>query len=149
MILDKFTIQTPDSIDIARDKLTRQVEAMPLLFRIRSDRVRLCGGVSSDNFSLCRVDGSGQSMTIINGWFEVIQSGTLVYLEVNSNSNLVIVRLVISLCSSIAIAYFVTKVPQIMLAAIVLIMIVVIVSCIYSCQDEIRFYRKKLSQIFL
>jgi hypothetical protein len=149
MILDKFTIQTPDSIDIARDKLTRQVEAMPLLFRIRSDRVRLCGGVSSDNFSLCRVDGSGQSMTIINGWFEVIQSGTLVYLEVNSNSNLVIVRLVISLCSSIAIAYFVTKVPQIMLAAIVLIMIVVIVSCIYSCQDEMRFYRKKLSQIFL
>jgi Mn2+/Fe2+ NRAMP family transporter len=149
MILDKFTIQTPDSIDIARDKLTRQVEAMPLLFRIRSDRVRLCGGVSSDNFSLCRVYGSGQSMTIINGWFEVVQSGTLVYLEVNSNSNLVIVRLVISLCSSIAIAYFVTKVPQIMLAAIVLIMIVVIVSCIYSCQDEMRFYRKKLSQIFL
>jgi hypothetical protein len=149
MILDKFTIQTPDSIDIARDKLTRQVEAMPLLFRIRSDRVRLCGGVSSDNFSLCRVDGSGQSMTIINGWFEVVQSGTLVYLEVNSNSNLVIVRLVISLCSSITIAYFVTKVPQIMLAAIVLIMIVVIVSCIYSCQDEMRFYRKKLSQIFL
>jgi hypothetical protein len=149
MILDKFTIQTPDSIDIARDKLTRQVEAMPLLFRIRSDRVRLCGGVSSDNFSLCRVDGSGQSMTIINGWFEVIQSGTLVYLEVNSNSNLVIVRLVISLCSSITIAYFVTKVPQIMLAAIVLIMIVVIVSCIYSCQDEMRFYRNKLSQIFL
>jgi hypothetical protein len=149
MILDKFTIQTPDSIAEVRDKLARQVEAMPLLFRIRSNRVRLCGGVSSDNFSLCRVDGSGQSMTIINGWFEGIQSGTLVQLEVTLNSNLVIVRLVISLCSFIFMAYFGIKVQQIMLAVIVLIMIVVIVSCIYSCQDEMRFYRKKLSQIFL
>ncbi len=88
-------------------------------------------------------------MTIINGWFEVVQSGTLAHLEVNLNLNLVTVRLLISLCSFIAMAYFGIKVPQIMFAAIVSIVIVVIVSCIYSCQDEMRFYRKKLSQIFL
>jgi hypothetical protein len=149
MILDKFTIQTPDSIDIARDKLARQVEAMPLLFRVRSNRVRLCGGVSSDNFSLCRVDGSGQSLTVINGWFEVVQSGTLVHLEVNLNSNLVVVRSVFYLCSFVAIAYFGIKVPQIIPAAIVLVIIVLIVSYIYSYQYEMRFYRKKLAQIFL
>jgi Mn2+/Fe2+ NRAMP family transporter len=149
MILDKFTIQTQDSIAIACDKLTQQVEAMPLLFRIRSNRVRLCGGVSSDNFSLCRVDGSGQSMTIINGWFEAVQSGTSVHLEVNLNSNLVVVRSAFSLCSFIAMAYFGIKASQIILTVIVLIMIVVVVSCICSCQDEMRFYRKKLSQIFL
>jgi Mn2+/Fe2+ NRAMP family transporter len=122
---------------------------MPLLLRIRSDRVRLCGGVSSDNFSLCRVDGSGQSMTIINGWFEIVQSGTLVHLQVNLNSNLLVFRLFISLCSFIVIAYFAIKVSQIMLAVIASIVIVIIVSCICSCQDEMRFYRKKLSQIFL
>jgi Mn2+/Fe2+ NRAMP family transporter len=149
MIIDKFIIQTLDSIAMARDKLTRQVEAMPLLFRIRSHRVRLCGGVSSDNFSLCRVDGSGQSMTIINCWFEVVQSGTLVHLEVNLNLNLVIFRSFFSLCSFIAIAYFAIKVSQLMPAAIASLVIVIIVSCIYSCQDEMRFYRKKLSQIFL
>ncbi len=149
MILDKFTIQTPDSIAIARDKLARQVEAMPVLFRIRSNRVRLCGGVSSDNFSLCRVDGSGQSMTIINGWFEGVQSDTLVHLEVKLNSNLVTVRLVISLCSFIAIAFLEIKASQIVLAAIISIVTVVIVSYICSCQDEMKFYRKKLSQIFL
>jgi hypothetical protein len=149
MILDKFTIQTTDSIAIARDKLTRQVEAMPLLLRIRSHRVRLCGGVSSDNFSLCRVDGSGQSMTIINGWFEIVQSGTLVHLQVNLNSNLLVFRLFFPLCSFITMTYFAIKSPQIMPAVIASIVIVIIVSCIYSCQDEMRFYRKKLSQIFL
>jgi hypothetical protein len=98
MILDKFTIQTQDSVDVAHNKLVGQIHDRSSLSRLRSKPSVLCGEVSSDTFSLCRIGGNGQAMTIINGWFEAVQSGTVVHLEVELNLKMVVVSLLFSLC---------------------------------------------------
>jgi hypothetical protein len=148
MILDKFTIQTQDSVAIARDKLARQIEATPSPLDLRSNRVRFCGAVSEDTFMLYRIDGGGEPRTTINGYFETVPLGTIVYLEVKLNLKLVLVHLLLCL-SFITVAWHGIKDVQIMCAVIRSITILAIVTFIYSYRDEMRFYRKKLPQVFL
>jgi Mn2+/Fe2+ NRAMP family transporter len=148
MIIDKFTIQTQDSIAIARNKLISQIHDRSSLFRLRGSPSVLCGEVSEDTFSLCCVYGSGQMMTIINGWFEDVQSNTLVHLEVELNAKIIIFYLLAHF-SFFTVILCGIKHPQVIPAAIISIVILDIVAPIYSCQGDIRFYRKKLAQVFL
>lgn len=59
MVLDTFTIQTQDSIDIAREKLTWQIGDKSSPFTIDSTQVILYGEVSEDGFRLCRIKRRG------------------------------------------------------------------------------------------
>jgi hypothetical protein len=89
MIIDKFTIQTQDSIAIARDRLNSQIDDKPSPFKIC-----MTGQVSGNTFKLYRVRGRGIPLTIINGWFEDIRSGTVVNLELEVKSSVIIVYLI-------------------------------------------------------
>jgi hypothetical protein len=147
MILDKFTIQTQDSVAIACDKLARQIDDKPSPFEINSNRVRLCGEVSEDIFRLYRIKGGGLPMSTINGWFEAVGSGIVVHLEVKLNLNLIVVYLLFSfniICIAFNDRKYVDGEPGLSIG----IIIILTIFSIYSCQDEIRFYRKKLPQIF-
>lgn len=99
MIIDKFTIQTPDSIAIARDKLTRQIDDKPSPFKFC-----MTGQVSGNTFKLYRVGGrSTIPLTTINGLFEAVQSGTVVHLKLEVESSSVIVCLLSILFFSVGI----------------------------------------------
>ncbi len=150
MILDKFTIQTQDSVAIARNKLIGQIHDRSSLFTSRSKPSVLCGKVSEDTFSLCRVSGSGQMMTIINGWFEAVKSGTVVHLEVELNLKVIVFSLLFNLFFLIMV--FSSKVGESQhtdRAVFILFEIGFIVISVYSCHLDLRFYRKKLTQVFL
>jgi hypothetical protein len=152
MILKKFTIQTQDLTAIARNKLALQVEDMPSPFQIQRSiqlsRTGLCGEVSEDTFELCRLTGRGLSIIIIDGWFETIQLGTLIHLEAKLNSTSV--RLFLLACLfNITMGWLGrTKHPE-MPVVMIGSVIVFTIFHIYSCHDDMRFYRKKLPQIFL
>jgi hypothetical protein len=148
MILDKFTIQTQDSVDVARNKLIGQIHDRSSLFTSRSKPSVLCGEVYEDTFSLCHVSGSGQLMTIINGWFEAVQSGTVVHLEVELNLKVAVISSLSSLCFIMACQGEVRE-PQYTIRAVFMsIAVGFFVISIYSCHLDLRFYRKKLSQVF-
>jgi hypothetical protein len=149
MILDKFTIQTQDSVDVARNKLIGQIHDRSSLFTSRSKPSVLCGEVYEDTFSLCHVSGSGQLMTTINGWFEAVQSGTVIHLEVELNLKIFLVYLLFSLCSIMACQGKVREPQHETRAVLMSIAIVSIVFSICSCHLDMRFYRKKLTQVFL
>ena len=148
MVLDTFTIQTQDSIDIAREKLAWQIGDKPSPFTINSTQVILYGEVSEDGFRLCRIKGRGQPITILNGWFEAVQLGTVVHLEVELNLSVVIVYLLFFLCVVTKDWQRTIKNLDGSLTFYTGMMIVITISSIVSCQDEMRFYRKKLTQIF-
>jgi hypothetical protein len=152
MILKKFTIQTQDLTAIARNKLALQVEDMPSPLQIQRSiqlsRTGLCGEVAEDTFELCRLTGRGLSIIIIDGWFEAIQLGTLIHLE--AKLNLTSVRLFLLACLfNITMGWLGrTKHPE-MPVVMIGSVIVFTIFHIYSCHDDMRFYRKKLPQIFL
>ena len=151
MILYKFTIQTQDSANITRNKLALQVKDMHSMFQMRHSilsQAGLCGEVAEDSFEICRVTGRGQSMIIIDGWFETVQLGTLVHLEAKLNLTFVISFLLG--CFFILNAGWLGRtrhpeMPYIMIGPVIALTIF----HIYSYHDDMRFYRKKLSQIFL
>jgi hypothetical protein len=152
MILKKFTIQTQDLTAIARNKLALQVEDMPSPFQMRRSiqlsRAGLCGEVAEDTFELCRLTGRGLSMIIINGWFEAIELGTLIHLEAKLNSTSVGLFLLACL-SNITVGWAGrTKHPE-MPVLMTGSVIAFTIFHIYSCHEDMRFYRKKLPQIFL
>jgi hypothetical protein len=62
MILDKFTIQTQDSVVTARNKLIGQIHDRSSLFGLRSKPSVLCGEVYEDTFSLCHVRNVGWAL---------------------------------------------------------------------------------------
>jgi hypothetical protein len=152
MILKKFTIQTQDPTAIARNKLALQIEDMPSPSQMRRSiqlsRTGLCGEVAQDTFEFCRLTGKGLSIIIIKGWFEAVQSGTLVHLEAKLNSTLVRTFLLACLFNITMGWLGRTKHPE-MPAVMIGSVIVFTIFHIYSCHDDMKFYRKKLPQIFL
>jgi hypothetical protein len=154
MILDTFTIETQDSIATAHDKLSKQVYAKPLL-GLRGSF--LFGEVSEDFFWLRRFEvRSGYSffrvelsLTIITGWFETVSTGTVIHLTVEVNMYCLLVYLPFLLVfTATGWQSLLNKVDGAIFISVMLI-IVPIVSAIFSSKDEMRFYRNKLRQIFL
>jgi hypothetical protein len=143
MILDKFTIQTQDSVAIARDKLARQIYDKPSPFELR-----IIGEVSENNFMLYRVQRRTIPAATINGWFEAVQSGTVVHLELELKSSLLVVYLLFTLLISIHISQITINNPGKDLSLFAGVMIGLIANLICICQVEKIFYRKKLPQIF-
>jgi hypothetical protein len=145
MIIDKFTIQTQDSIAIARDKVTRQIDNNPPLFKMY-----ITGQVSENNFNLCRISSGGTiPLATMNGLFETVQSFTVVHLKLEVKSSLIIVSSLFALLFSICISQITINNPGKDLLPFTGMMIVFFVIFIYSFQKEKIFYRKKLPQIFL
>ena len=142
MVIDKFTIQTQDSIAITRDKLTRKIDNRYSLFEMH-----MHGEVSKNAFRLYRVAKRRIPLTTMNGWFEDVRSGTVVHLELEVKSAMVIGYLLFILLFS-------THVWQIIInnscknTGMYMIIIIMFVLHIYSFQAEKIFYRKKLPQIF-
>lgn len=149
MILKKFTINTQDSIAEARDKLTCQIDDAPSPFEINSTRDILCGEVTENTFRLIRVKGRGQSLIFINGWFEAIQTGTIVHLTAELNSTLVIACLLFYLQLIFQVCQARTKHTNIFLCLATGMITIFMMVLIRSFQDDIKFYPKKLSQVFL
>jgi hypothetical protein len=149
MILDKFTIQTQDSIAIAREKLTWQVEDKPSPFTINSTRVMLCGNVSDDGFRLCRLQGKGISITTVTGWFEALESGTLIHTSVELNLSIIIAYLCICLFWFRYDWHRITRDTDGGRMIYIVMITIVIVSSVFSIKDELRFYKIKLNQVFL
>jgi hypothetical protein len=144
MIIDKFTIQTQDSIAIARDKLTLQIHDNHSLLEIR-----LVGKVSENNFRLYRVrERKGIPMTIINGWFEDTISGTVVHLELEVKSIVIIVYLLFVLFFSVDIWQHKINYAGKDISIYIGMMVVAIAGHMYSFQAEKMFCRKKFPQIF-
>jgi hypothetical protein len=143
MIIDKFTIQTPDPITVARDKLARQIYDKPSPFELR-----IIGEVSDNNFRLYRVQRTTIPVATINGWFEAVQSGTVVHLELELKSSLFIVYLLVALLFSIHISQITIINPGKGLSLFTVMMTGFIANFICTCQIEKMFYRKKLPQIF-
>jgi hypothetical protein len=149
MIVDTFIIETQDSFAVARDKLIQQVCAKPWL---GMNGMFLCGEVGEDFFILRRYQGSGhlslvRSITVINGWFESIPSGTVFYFTVEVNSFSIIASILFVL-QVIVIGWqtMINKIDGIPFAcALIILMPSIIVP--YSIQDEMRFYRNKLNQV--
>lgn len=162
MILNTFTIQTQDSILIARQKLIGKIDASPKLFEYPSNQVTLCGEVSESSFKLSRRRGARKyPLTTIRGKFEVVPIGTVIHLTVELNL-LVIVPLLLfivfgcssewqkMLKSSRDLDLLHSHTMDILFVGIAVVMpVIMIVASISSYQDELKFYRKKLTQIFL
>jgi hypothetical protein len=148
MIIDKFTIQTQDSIAIARDKLTCQIDDAPSPFEINSTRDILCGEVAENTFRLIRVKGRGHSLIFISGWFETIQTGTIVHLTAELNSTLVIAYLLFSLNLVFTVWQARTENIDSYLYLPIGMITIFTVASIRSFQDDIKFYPKKLTQVF-
>jgi hypothetical protein len=112
----------------------------------------LCGEVGEDFFVLRRYQGNGhislvRSITVINGWFESIPSGTVFYFTVEVNSFSIIASILFVL-QVIVIGWqgMINKIDGIpFVCAIIILMPSIIVP--YSIQDEMRFYRNKLNQV--
>jgi hypothetical protein len=149
MIIDKFTIHTQDSIAEARDKLTYQIDDAPSPFEINSTRDILCGEVTENTFRLIRVKGRGQSLIFISGWFETIQTGTIVHLTAELNSTLVIAYLLFSLQLVFQVCQARTKHTSSFLCLAIGMITIFTVASIRSFKNDIKFYPKKLSQVFL
>ena len=148
MILKKFTIQTQDSIPIARDKLTLQINDAPSPFEIGSNRDILCGEVSENTFRIIRIKGKGQSLIIVNGWFEAVLSGTVVHLTAELNLTLVVVYLLFSVNLVFVVWQDRTKSIGNYLCIPVGMITIFTLATIRSFQDDIKFYPKKLTQVF-
>lgn len=148
MILKKFTIHTQDSIAIARDKLTCQIDAAPSPFEINSIRDIFCGEVTENTFRIIRVKGRGQSLIIVNGLFETVQTGTVVHVTAALNSTLVVAYLLFSL-NLIFMAWpdRIKNMGNCLCLPIGIITIFALAS-IRSFQNDIKFYPKKLTQVF-
>ena len=150
MIIDKFTIHTQDSIAEARDKLTYQIDDAPSPFEINSTQDILCGEVTENTFRLIRVKGRGQSLIFISGWFETIQTGTIVHLTAELNSTLVIAYLLFSLQLVFQVCQARTKHTNSFFLCLAIGMITIFtVASIRSFKNDMKFYPKKLSQVFL
>jgi hypothetical protein len=148
MILKKFTIQTQDSIPVAHDKLILQIDDAPSPFEINSTRDILCGEVTENTFRIIRIKGRGQSLIIVNGWFEAVLSGTVVHLTAELNLNLVIAYLLFSLNLVFVVWQDRPKnIGNYLCLPIGMITILTLAS-ILSFQDDIKFYPKKLTQVF-
>ena len=149
MILSTFTIHTQDSIDIALQKLSWHIGDKPSPFTINSTQVILYGEISESGFRLCRLQGKGQSTTIITGWCEAVQSGTIIHLVVEFNLSLIICYLLLCLSwLSNDWQRIIRNIDGCRIIYIILIMWILVYS-ICSSQDELRFYKKKLNQVFL
>jgi hypothetical protein len=145
MIIDKFTIQTPDSIDIARDKVTRQIDNNPPLFK-----TYITGQVSGNTFNLCRISSGGTiPFTTINGYFEAVKSNTIIHLELEVKSTLIVFFLLFVLFSFVHIWWITRNDSSMFIYIYIGMMTVFIANFTYSFQAEKMFYRKKLPQIFL
>ena len=148
MILDTFTIQTQDSIDIAREKLACQIGNLPSPFTINSTQVILYGDISEDGFRLCRLKGGSQSITIITGRFEALQSGAVIHLTVELNLSLIMVCLLFPLYFIIFQLPHIIKNTEGIISVVIIMMIVAIIICALSYKNEITYYRNKFLQVF-
>jgi hypothetical protein len=149
MILKKFTIHTQDSIAEARDKLTCQIDDVPSPFEINSTRDILCGEVTENTFRLIRVKGRGQSLIFISGLFEAIQTGTIVHLTAELNLTLVIAYLLFYLQLVFQVCQARTEHTNSFLCLAIGMITIFMVSLARSFKDDMKFYPKKLSQVFL
>jgi hypothetical protein len=148
MIIDKFTIQTPDSIALAHDKLTWHIGDKPSPFTLNSKRVILYGEIYENGFRLCRLLGRGISTTIITGWFETVQSGTVIHLTVEVNLSLVIIYLLFCLSWLSNDWQKISRGIDGSRTIYIMVIIMISVNLICSVKDELKFYRKKLTQVF-
>jgi hypothetical protein len=150
MILKKFTIHTQYSIAEARDKLTCQFDNKVSPFEFRFARDTLDGEVNENTFWLVRRQGGQQSPILIKGWFEAAKIGTIVHLAAELNSILTIVVFGILLQLAWSEWQQGAKLTHGYLGLYIIITIITlgIVSFIITSQKDLRFYPKKLAQIF-
>jgi hypothetical protein len=86
---------------------------------------------------------------IINGWFEAVQTGTIVHLIVELNLTLVIAYLLFSLDLIFREWQNRTNHTDGSLGLSIGIITIFTVASIFSFQDDLKFYPKKLTQVFL
>jgi hypothetical protein len=144
MIIDKFTIQTPDSIAIARDKLNRQIDDKSSLHKSY-----MTGQVSGNTFKLYCISRRTIPLTTIYGYFETVQSGTVVHLELEVKSIIIIGFSLFILFLSVDTWQKAINIPSTGTYVWIVMIVIFSVNFVHSFQSEKIFYRKKLPQIFL
>ncbi|AUT01436.1 hypothetical protein CLI64_14130 [Nostoc sp. CENA543] len=80
---DTFTITTPDSVNIVRQRLSQKVEP-PKAFRFYTKHAPYEGSISEDGFQISRIIHYRNSfLPMIRGRFEVQSHQTLIHVEMN------------------------------------------------------------------
>ncbi len=121
----------------------------PSPFEINSTRDILCGEVTENTFRLIRVQGRGQSLIFISGWFETIQTGTVIHLTAELNSTLAIAYSLFSVNLVLMVWQGGTKHIDNYLCLPIGMITIFTVASIRSFKNDMKFYPKKLSQVFL
>ncbi len=165
MISNTFTIQTKDSISVARQKLTGETETST---NERTNLVfyaSLRGRVTENGFKLSRVYGGGSPITTISGRFREVPEGTDIHVIMNPVPMIIFLvpfytfflyDVILKQTSTITtqLNFFqlnFTSIFYLLFSVIGLLLplVVPILMSILGWRSELKFYQTRLTRIFL